>query len=100
MSENNAKKITCLRIPGDLDSTARLKIDAILNEAAGGDYVCHIRGERLVAPSTGFTLNEGCHLDLCLAFQLSLEARVALNTRGVEFLPPASAQTMTPVRWN
>ncbi len=100
MSENDAKNVTCLRIPGDLDSPARLKIDSILNEAAGGDYIAQIRGERLVAPSTGFTLNEGCHLDLCLAFQLSLKARVALNTRGVEFLPTASAQTMNPLRWN
>lgn len=100
MSESNDKSYTCLRIPGNLGNHDRLKIDAILNEAAGGDYVSKIIGERLVSPSIGFTLNDDCQLDLCLNFQLSAENRVALNSQGVDFLPPASAKEMNRLRWH
>ena len=89
---------TCLRIPGGLDGPSRLKIGAILNEAAGGDYSGKITRERLVDPSTGFTLNEGCYQDLCLAFKLSVTQRVALSVRGVQFLPPSSAAIMNRLR--
>lgn len=89
---------TCIRIPGNLNNTQRLKIDALLNEAAGGDYITHIARERLVDPSTGFTLNEGCYLDLCLAFKIPAQQRVALSVRGVQFLPASSALIMNPLR--
>ncbi len=92
--ENN----TCIRIPGNLETSCRLKIDALLNEAAGGDYGAYITKERLVDPSTGFTLNEGCYQDLCLAFKMTAKQRVALGVRGVQFLPAASALTMNPLR--
>lgn len=95
MPEDNS---TCIRIPGNLDHSQRLKIDALLNEAAGGDYITHITRERLVDPSTGFTLNEGCHLDLCLAFKVPVQQRAALSVRGVQFLPFSSALTMNPIR--
>jgi|GEM_PF-4728284 hypothetical protein len=95
MTEENT---TCIRIPGNLDHSQRLKIDTLLNEAAGGDYITHITRERLVDPSTGFTLNEGCHLDLCLAFKVPVQQRAALSVRGVQFLPSSSALTMNLLR--
>lgn len=98
MSEMERDQVTCLRIPRDLEEPVRTRIDDILNQAAGGDYISHIKRERLVDPELGFTLNNCC-LDLCLDFKLSAEARVALNVRGVEFLPASSKQTMNMLRY-
>lgn len=95
---SDTENITCIRVPGGLDNASRLRIDEILNKAAGGDYSSHITKERLVDPSTGFTLNDGCYQDLCLSFNITTSDRVALSLRGVEFLPRSSAIQMNPLR--
>lgn len=97
MSEPQSDKVTCVRIPCNLEAGQRARIDDILNKAAGGDYVAYVARERLVEPDLGFTVNE-CSHDLCLNFKIATAERVALNVRGVEFLPASSAKTMNLLR--
>lgn len=97
MLDLESDQVTCLRIPCSLENHTRTRIDDILNKAAGGDYVPHVARERLVDPNLGFTVNN-CSLDLCLTFKLSTAERVALNVRGVEFLPNSSAHNMNLLR--